>query len=184
MWLTCNKLLGLIKRTFKSLDKESFLTLYKSLVRSIIDYGGSVYFPTTKKNIQLVENIQKGATKILPELKDLPYRERLIRLNLPTLHYRRKRFDLIQLYKIVHGFEDIQPGKFVEFNDNCMRGHLFKIQKPSCRKTLRINSFPTRCINLWNSLSEEIVSSDSVLKFKTRLHKFLMPDRFNLAEIY
>ena len=48
-----------------------------SLVRSIIDYGGSVYFPTTKKNIQLVENIQKRATKILPELKDLPYRERL-----------------------------------------------------------------------------------------------------------
>ena len=180
----CNKLLGLIKRTFKSLEKESFLTLYKSLVRSIIDYGGSVYFPTTKKNIQLVENIQKRATKILPELKDLPYRQRLIRLNLPTLHYRRKRYDLIQLYKIVHGFEDIHPGKFVEFNDNCTRGHLFKIQKPSCRKTLRINSFPTRCINLWNSLGEEIVSSDSVLKFKTRLDKFLMPDRFNLAEIY
>ena len=180
----CNKLLGLIKRTFKSLDKESFLTLYKSLVRSIIDYGGSVYFPTTKKNIQLVENIQKRATKILPELKDLPYRERLIRLKLPTLHYRRKRYDLIQQYRIVHGFEDIQPGKFVEFNDNCTRGHLFKIQKPSCRKTLRINSFPTRCINLWNSLGEEIVSSDSVLKFKTRLDKFLMPDRFNLAEIY
>ena len=55
----CNKLLGLIKRMFKSLDKESFLTLYKSLVRSIIDYGGSVYFPKTKKNIQLLENIQK-----------------------------------------------------------------------------------------------------------------------------
>ena len=87
----CNKLQGLIKRMFKSLDKESFLTLYKSLVRSIIDYGGSVYFPKTKKNIQLLENIQKCATKILPEFKDLTYTERLKRLNLPTLHYRTKK---------------------------------------------------------------------------------------------
>ena len=180
----CNKLLGLIKRSFKSLDKDSFLTLYKSLVCSIIDYGGSVYFPTTKKNIQLIENIQRRATKLLPELKDLTYSERLEGLNLPTLHYRRKRYDLIQLYKIVHGFEDIEPGKFVEFNDNCTRGHLFKIQKPSCRKKLRINAFPVRCINMWNSLTEEIVTSDTVLKFKTRLDRHLQPDRFNLAEIY
>ena len=67
----CNKLLGLIKRTFKSLDKESFLTLYKTLIRSILDYGGSVYFPTYKKNKQIVENVQKRATKLLPELKEL-----------------------------------------------------------------------------------------------------------------
>ena len=71
MVIRCNKLLGLIKQSFKSHDKESFLTLYKSLVRSIIDYGGIVYFPTTKKNIQLIENIQRCATKLLPELKDL-----------------------------------------------------------------------------------------------------------------
>ena len=55
--------------TFESLDKESFLTLYKSFVRSIIDYGGVVHFPKTKKNIQLLENIQKRATKIIPEFK-------------------------------------------------------------------------------------------------------------------
>ena len=42
----CNKLLGLIKRAFKTLDKESLLTLYKSL---ILYYRESVYFPTTKK---------------------------------------------------------------------------------------------------------------------------------------
>ena len=123
-----NRLLGLIKRTFKSLDKDSFLILYKSLIRSILDWG-SVYYPSTKKNIQLIENIQKRATKILPELQGFSYSERLERLKLPTLHYRRKRYDLIQLYKIVHGYEDIKPEEFFEFNDNCTRGHLFKIQK-------------------------------------------------------
>ena len=85
---------------------------------------------------------------------------------------------------IVHRFDEIAPGKLVDFNDNCTRGHLFKIWKSSCKKKLKMDYFPIRCINRWNSLSEEIVSSETVLKFKTRLDKFLMPDRYNLAETY
>ena len=142
-----NRIVGLIKLTFKSLDKDSFLIPYKSLKRSILDYGGSVYYPYTKKNIQLIENVQRRATRLLQELKGLVYGERLESLKLPTMHYRRKRYDLIQSFKIVHGNEDIKPDKFFEFNDNCTRGHLFKIVKPRCEKTLRLNSFPIRCIN-------------------------------------
>ena len=100
-----NGLVGLIKWTFKSLDKDSFLILYKSLIRSILDYGGSVYYPYTKKNIQLIENVQRRATRILSGLKGLSYGERLESLKLPTMHYKRKRHDLIQLFKIVHGYE-------------------------------------------------------------------------------
>lgn len=179
-----NRLVGKIKRTFKSLNKELFIILYKSIVRSILDYGGSVYNPYTKKSIQLLENVQRRATRIVPELKGLSYHERLDNLNLPTLYYRRKRYDLIQLFKIVHGYEDIKPEKFFEFNDNCTRGHIFRITKPRCQKTLRLNSFPVRCIDLWNSLDEEIVCSETVLSFKTRLDKILLPDRYNLANIY
>ena len=62
-----NRLVGPIKRTFKSLDKDLFLILYKSLIRYILDYGGSVYYPYTKKNIQMIENVQCRATRILPE---------------------------------------------------------------------------------------------------------------------
>ena len=68
-----NRLVGLIKGTFKSLDKDSFLILYKSKIRSILDYNDSVYYPYTKKNIQLIENVQPRATRILPELKGLSY---------------------------------------------------------------------------------------------------------------
>ena len=130
-----------LKMTFKSVDKESFLTLYKSFVRSIIDYRGGVHFPKTKKNIQLLENIQKRATIKLPEFKDLTYTERHKRLNLPTLNYRRKRFDFIQLYEIVRGFEEIESGKLVYFNDIFTRSHLFKIQKLGCKKKLRMDLF-------------------------------------------
>ena len=167
-----------------SIDKNSFLTVYKSLIRSVLDYGGGVYYPYTKKNIQLIENVQRRSTRIVPELKGLSYSERLQSLKLPTMYYRRKRYDLIQLYKIVHGYEDIKPEKFFEFNDNCTRGHIFRIIKPRSQKNLRLNSFPVRFINKWNMLSEEIVCSDTVMKFKMRLDKELEPDRYNLADIY
>ena len=83
------------------MDKKLFLQLFKTLIRSIIDYGIVVWYPSTRKNIQLIENIQKRATKIVPELKDLPYEQRLSMLNLPTLLYRRQRFDLIQIFTII-----------------------------------------------------------------------------------
>ena len=61
---------------------------------------------------QLLENVQRRATKIVPELKELSYQERLKALNLPTLYYRRMRYDLIQLYKIISNIEDTNIDKF------------------------------------------------------------------------
>ena len=79
-------LVGLIKRIFKSLDKDSLLILYKSLIRSILDYGGSMYYQYTRENTQLVENVQRRATRILPELKGLFYGKRLESTKLHTMH--------------------------------------------------------------------------------------------------
>ena len=74
-----NKLVGLIKRTFSFMDKELFLMVYKSLIRSVLDYGSPVWNPSTKKNRQLLENVQRRATKLVPELKVLSYQERFFR---------------------------------------------------------------------------------------------------------
>lgn len=149
-----------------------------------MDYGIVVWYPSSRKNIQLIENIQKRATKIVPELKDLPYEERLKNLNLHTLLYRRQRFDLIQIFKIINGFDNIDISKFFTFNDNNTRGHLFRLEKQHVRKSLRLNSFPTRCINEWNNLSEEIVCKTSVDSFKIALDKLWLHKRFDTSTIY
>ena len=65
------------------MNKELFLKLYKTLVRTHTDYGNSIWYPITKKNKQAIENLQRRATKIVPEIKDLSYEERLRELNLP-----------------------------------------------------------------------------------------------------
>ena len=88
-----NRILGLIKRSFSNLDFESFLLLYKSLIRSHLEYAQTVWSPYKKKYIDAIERVQRRATKILPCLKLLSYEERLRKLNLPSLVYKRSRGD-------------------------------------------------------------------------------------------
>ena len=58
------------------------------------------------KHITALENVQRRATKLIPGYKELDYKERLIRLHLPTLSYRRLRGDMIEIYKILTGKYD------------------------------------------------------------------------------
>ena len=127
-----NRIIGLIKRKFKFIDKDLFLTLYKSLIRSHLDYGNLIFYPTTKKYKRVLENAQRRATRLVPELRGLLYRERLVELNLSTLDYRRKRFDIIQVFKIkhVHKIDDIDMNVFFSFAVNTqLRGHNLKLKK-------------------------------------------------------
>lgn len=166
------------------MDSDLFLCLFKSLVWSILDYGSPVWNPSAKKNRQLLENVQRRGTRLVPELRGLSYKQRLEKLNLPSLFYRRRRYDLIQIYKMINGFEIIDTDKFFSFNDNITRGHIFKLSKSRCNKSMRLNSFPHRCIDDWNSLPEEIVCSETVNGFKTKLDKLWKPTRFDIDQVY
>ena len=85
MYLT-KRLTGMIKITFSCLNRSMFLKIYKSLIRFTVDYGVTVWYPSSKKNIQVIENIQRRAIRIVPDLKGLSYEERLRSLNLSTLY--------------------------------------------------------------------------------------------------
>ena len=104
-----NRLLGLVKR---------ILIIYKSIIRPVIDYGDSVCNPSLKQHIQIIENIQRRGTKLVPELVNMNHTDRLKMLNLPTLKYRRKRGDLIQVFKILNGHYDINWEDFFTLDTN------------------------------------------------------------------
>jgi hypothetical protein len=54
----------------------------------------------------IIENVQKRATKQIPGMKNLSYEKRLRKFELPTLSYRRLRGDMIEVYKIIQGHYD------------------------------------------------------------------------------
>ena len=93
-------MIGLIKRNFIHMDSRTFIMLYKALVRPHVEYANSIWSPYKKGDIQAIEKVQKRATKLVISLKKLPYKERVLQLNLHTLKYRRLRGDMIEVYKI------------------------------------------------------------------------------------
>merc|ERR1711965_1176216 len=94
-----NAIAGLIRRSFTYLEPLSFKKLYIALVRPHLEYCQPVWSPHLRKYIAAIEKVQMRATKSVNGFQNLTYEERLRRLNLPTLHHRRKRGDLIEVYK-------------------------------------------------------------------------------------
>ena len=82
-----NRVIGIIRRSFRYCDKTVFVQLYKSLVRGHLEYVNNVWYQSKKSDIDHLERIQLRATKLILELKELPYQERLKQLKLPSLVY-------------------------------------------------------------------------------------------------
>ena len=125
-----NKILGIVKRTFTYMNRDMFIQLYKSLIRPNLEYATVIWNPYLKKNIFLIENVQRRATKLISEIAHLPYEQRLRNLGLPTLNYRRCRSDMNQVYKILNKIDDIPVDKFFTISEsNRTRGHKYKLVK-------------------------------------------------------
>jgi NAD-dependent dihydropyrimidine dehydrogenase PreA subunit len=66
-----NSIFAVLRRTFRSLHVDIFLPLYKTLVRTYLDYASSVWAPYKKKYIDKIESVQKRATKQIPGFNNL-----------------------------------------------------------------------------------------------------------------
>jgi len=107
-----NKVLGMIKRSFSIRDKEIILQLYKSLVRSQLEYSIQVWRPHYQKDTDLMEMVQRRAKKLISGLMGYTYEDRLNILKLTTLETRRLRVDLIEVLKMFTGFDMLDPLMF------------------------------------------------------------------------
>lgn len=167
-------ILGVIKRNFNNLSPEAFMMLYKSMVRSHLEYGVQIWNPHQKESIKKLEKVQMRATKLISSIKKLSYKERLIKLGLPTLRFRRVRGDLIELFKIITGIYDKSTTVKLKFsNTTITRGNRFKLATQSVKYDLRKYFFTNRVTPIWNSLPNDVVSAPSVNSFKNRLDKFM-----------
>ena len=113
------------------------------------------------------------ATKLVISIKNLTYKDRLKRLKLPTLKYRRITGDMIEVYKILTNKYDSRVNLYLEKQqDNITRGHSLKLVNNRYHYDLRKFSFAPRIVNVWNSLPEIVISAATTDTFKRRLDKF------------
>ena len=173
-----NAVLGIIKKSFISLDERTLTLLYKSMVRPHLEYGNVVWGPHYKGDQQLIEKVQKRATKLIPGIRHLQYAQRLKILELPSLMYRRRRGDMLETFKIVKGKVNINKERFFKFNVRETRGHQYKICKPASKKLVRSQCFSNRIVNDWNSLPREAVEVLTVNEFKAKLDEHWKEEQY------
>ena len=179
-----NSIAGLIRRSFSFLDGLLFKQLFTTLVRPHLEYCQSVWSPHLKKDINLIESVQKRATKMIDSFKHLTYEERLRKLNMPTLVFRRLRGDMIEIFKHYQSYDRKSLSNC--FRPRCAPGrrHNFQLERNFAKDGLRgvqHNSFYFRTIKTWNELPKAVVDSETLNTFKNRLdeHWKNHPLRFN-----
>jgi ribonuclease P/MRP protein subunit RPP40 len=99
-----------------------------------------VWRPYLQKDIDLI-GVHRKATKLVVEMKEMSYEERLKFLDMTTLETRRVRGDLIEVFKIMKGLEDVNEEKFFTMDKGCTRGHELELFKPNCRLDCRKYAF-------------------------------------------
>ena len=169
-----NCIVGLIRRSFSFLDSGTFMKIYTAFVRPHLEYAQAVWAPYMRKYINRIENVQMRATKLVDGMGKVEYKERLTKLNLPTLLYRRMRGDMIQTYKHFHTYDKEVISPSFQPRTRPSRAHDFQLHPHKAKdgqRGIQSNSFYYRITQTWNNLPKKVVDAPNIDTFKNRLDK-------------
>ena len=168
-----NKMLGMIKRTFSYMDKNMLVQLIKTFIRPHLEYGQQASSPYLRKDITILEAVQRRATKLLKSIEHLSYEERLKHLNLYSIEDRLKRGDMIFMFRLMNNDVGIDKCTMFAVKETITRGHHLKVHTgATCKLDIRHNFYSQRVITPWNALPDFVVSSRTVDKFKINYDKW------------
>ena len=172
-----NTVLGQISRSFHFRDKDVFIKLYKQYVRCHLEFAISAWNPWTITDQNLLENLQIRAVKMVTGLRGQTYEEKLKEVGLTSLVDRRIRADMIQVFKIVHGFDKVDSNIWFQFVDQRERNtrsstDSLNLIQPVARTETRKQFFSHRVVNHWNSIPFDLKRARNPKHFKELYDKW------------
>ena len=179
-----NSIVGLIRRSFTFLDGKLFKKLFTTFVRPHLEYAQPVWAPFLQKYIDIIENVQVRATKLVDGISSLDYPDRLKKLDMPTLLYRRRRGDMIEIFKHINTYDQETINGRINFHTRPSRKHNHQIilRKPKDgARGIQSNSFYFRTMSTWNNLPRNVAEASNIDAFKNALDEAWsnLPTKYN-----
>ena len=165
------KMSGAIRHVFRSANKELLRTAFRCYIIPILMYCLQVWCPSLRRDIELIEKVQRRFTKRICGLQHLSYHERLQSLGALSLQHLRTYLDLITLYKLLHNNTATCFG--LSLATARTRGGGIRLQQLRARTRNASALFNCRVPTIWNSLPLNLISTMSLLVFKRNLFKYL-----------
>jgi len=162
---------------FHTRSRDTMLILYKTMVRSLLEYCSPLWNPQKICDIQELESVQKSYLSRISGLQHFHYWERLKELSLMSLQRRRERYIIIFMWKILNGKTSNDLN--IEFVTRPRLGIVAKIPpvfKPSsaANKSLYDASFGVIGPRLWNIVPYHMNAITKLEQFKLALTKFVL----------
>jgi len=159
--------LGCIKRSVASRAREVILSLCSALLRPHLESYVQLWSPQYKKDMELLEQVRRRATKMIRGLEHLSSKERLRELGLFSLEKRRLWGDLIAAFQYLKGSH--RKDKENIFSRACCdmtRSNIFKLREGRFRLDRRNKFFTMNVVKHCHRLSREVVEAPSLETFR------------------